>query len=137
MKKLSILMLLCLGFVFLLAACTSSQGANPEEVVNGFLEAFMADDLDRAMSYFADDAVFNAVNAQHESRGKEDVRDHIEFLMSQVIDMETRNFSLDGNQVTWEASLERTSTPTDLSFLAIIEAGKITYLETNRIANDD
>ncbi len=135
--KLFVIVLLCLGLIFLLPACTSNQGANPEEVVNGFLEAFMADDLDRVTSYFTEDAVFNAVNAAQESIGKEEVINHIDFLMRQVIDMETRNFSVDGNQVTWEASLERTSTPTDLSFLAIIEAGKITYLETNRIANDN
>ena len=58
MKKLIISILLCLSFVSLLSGCAS--GANPEEVVNGFLEAFMADDLDGAMSYFADDAVYNA-----------------------------------------------------------------------------
>ncbi len=137
MKKRFKVAFLCLVFVSLLPACSSNQAANPEEVVNGFLQAFVADDLDGAMSHFTDDVVFNAVNAQEEFRGKEDVRGYIEFLMRSVIDMETRNFSFEGNQVTWEASLERTSTPAEISYTAMVEAGKISYLETNRIANDN
>ncbi len=74
--------------------------------------------------------MFNTVNTDEEFRGKEELRDYIEFLMRSVIDMETRNFSIDGTQATWEASIERTSTPTELSFKATVEAGEISYLET-------
>ena len=127
---------MCLGLVTLLFAC-SQEDQNPEEVVNGFLEALIADDIDEAMSYFKDDVVFNAINVNEEFRGKEEVRDYIEFLMRSVIDMETRNFSVDGNQATWEASLERTSTPTELSFKATVEAGEISFIETALNANDN
>ena len=135
MKKLIISILLCLGFVSLLSGCTSEK--DPEAVVNEFIEAFMADDLDGAMTYFADDALFNAVNVDSEYKGKEEISNYIEFRMRDIIDMETRNFSLDGNQVTWEASLERRSSPTEISYSAIVEAGKISYLETSQIINDD
>ena len=136
MSKLIIIVSLCLAFVSLLPGCSQVE-ANPQEVVNEFLEAFMADDLDGTMSYFADDAVFNALNANEEFSDKEELRGYIDFLMRQVIDMETRNFSLDGDQVTWEASLERRSTPTEISYSAIVEAGKISYLQTALIVNDD
>ena len=138
MKKQFILLILCLGLVFLLAACTSNaEETNPEEVVNGFLEAFMADDLDRAISYFADDAVYNAVNVDEVMTGKEDVSDYIEFRMRDIVGMETRNLSVDGSQVTWEASLERRSSPTEISYSATVEGGKISYLESDQIISDE
>ena len=137
MRKLFVLLLLCLGLVFLLAACTSNAGTNPEEVVDGFLEAFIADDLDGAMSYFADDAVYNAVNVDEVMTGKEDVSGYIQFRMRDIVGMETRNFSVDGNQVTWEAALERTSSPTEISYIATVEGGKISYIESDQIMSDE
>jgi hypothetical protein len=136
MKKLFIVMLLLgTGSIGLLTACSADAG-DPQEIVNGYLEAFMADDLDKAMSYFADDAVFNAVNVDSEYAGQERISRYVKFKMDQVTGMETRNFNVDGNQVTWEASQERVSTPIEISYSAIVEDGKISYLETNLILND-
>lgn len=135
MPKLFRYLLLSLIMIFLLPACSSE--ANPEEVVNGFLEAFKADDLEGAISYFADDAEFNAVNVDSVYAGKEDISNYIEFRMRDIVDMETKNFTVDGNQVTWEAALERRSSPTEISYSAIVEGGKISYLETNQILDND
>jgi len=139
MRKLFILLLLlCLSTVLFLTACTSIGGeTNPEEVVDGYMEAFMADDLEKAMSYFAKDAVFHAVNVDSEYVGQERISNYVQFKMKQITGMETRNFVVDGNTVTWEASQERTTTPIEISYSAIVEDGKIAYLETNLILNDN
>jgi hypothetical protein len=134
MKKLFILLLLLC--VILLTAC-SPTGGDPQEVVDGYMEAFMADDLDKAMSYFADDAVFNAVNVDSVYGGQERISNYVQAKMKQVTGIELRNFVVDGNQVTWEASQERVSTPIEISYSATIEDGKIAYLETNLILSDD
>ena len=97
----------------------------------------MADDLDKAVSYFAEDAVFNAVNVDSEYVGQERISNYVQFKMKQITGMETRNLVVDGSQVTWEASQERTTTPIEISYSAIVEDGKISYLETNLIINDD
>jgi len=135
MKKLLTLSLLPVLLLTSLITACSPSGGDPQEVVDGYMEAFMADDLDNAMSYFAEDAVFNAVNVDSEYVGRERISGYVQFKMGQVTGMETRNFSVNGNQVTWEASQERVSTPIEIGYSAIVEDGKISYLETNLILN--
>jgi hypothetical protein len=137
MKKLIVLTLLLISGSFLLLTACSPAGADPQAVVDGYMEAFMADDLDKAMSYFADDAVFNAVNVDSEYVGQERISNYVQFKMKQITGMELRNLAVDGNTVTWEASQDRTTTPIEIAYSAIIEDGKIAYLETNLILDSN
>lgn len=113
-----------------LAACggggeATAQVDSPEiAVIEGMESAWNAEDLDTVMSYYADDAVSS--NSQGKYTGKDAIRTEWEKWIN-VFAMDCRNYSQNGNTLTYECFLEaREGTNTTLEYYeTVIENGKV------------
>ncbi|GMV33640.1 MAG: nuclear transport factor 2 family protein [Chloroflexi bacterium CFX1] len=111
-----------------LAAC-GGGGAAPADspeiaVIEGIEAAWNAEDLDKVMSYYTDDAVSS--NSLGKYTGKDAIRTEWEKWIN-VFTMDCRNYSQNGNTLTYECFLEaREGTNTTLEYYeTVIENGKI------------
>lgn len=95
MKKLTLL--------FLIAALLTACGPAPQEVINSWQEAMNAGDMDKALSYLAEDAVVSIVPAMEGDgvyNGHAEIRGWFEPLLASKGVTTLSNCSLDGETVT-------------------------------------
>lgn len=100
MKK--IVVVLGVILVLLLAGCsggTAQQEADPVAVVQGFYDAIEAKQLDAAMEYVADDALF--INPTGTYTGKEEVRGNISSLIDANLHFDLRDLVNEDGRVTY------------------------------------
>jgi len=92
-------------FALLLAACGGATGseAGATSVVQKFYTAIADKQLDEAMSYVAEDALF--INPTGTFTGKDEVRDNISALIDGDFVFELRDLSNDNGKVTYGYTL--------------------------------
>lgn len=93
-------------FVLLLAACggaTQAEPAAPTAIVQDFYQAIADGELETAMSYVADDALF--INPTGTYTGKAEVRENISALIEGGLVFELRNLVNDDGKVTYGYTL--------------------------------
>lgn len=115
----------------LLAACAPAAAA-PADIVQRYYEAVNAQQLDTAMSYIADDAVF--VNPIGVFSGKDSVRESLQIVMDEGITFELSNFRDTNSRVVYDYQVfvngDQVETGTD--GLTVVREGKITLDTTER-----
>ncbi len=83
------------------------QRMDPVAVLNGFNEARNAHDLERAMSFIADDAVFDyeppLFGAGHLA-GKQEIRSFLQRQIDDNIHVEVSDLAVSGNTVRYQAA---------------------------------
>lgn len=98
----------CLAFMvlfaaFLLAGCqstTSTRPTDPAAVMDAYTAAINAHDVEAALAYVADDAVYNRPTGQF--TGKEQIRGFIESLIARNVRVElVGERQVQGDRVTW------------------------------------
>jgi ketosteroid isomerase-like protein len=110
------------------AACGSAPPASdPGSAIKGFYNAFNTRDVDRALTFLADDAVMaEYVGATYQ--GKPEIRSTLQFEAGRSLQMEISNLRVSGDKVTYhikvsvgsEAALAR-----EVDVEAIVQGGKI------------
>jgi limonene-1,2-epoxide hydrolase len=115
-----------------LAACGPAATPAPAAVVQRYYEAVNAKQLDAAMAFIADDAVF--VNPYGTFRGKDDVRASLQLVMNDGITFDLSNFRDTNGRVVYDYKVfvngEQVEVGTD--GLTIVRDGKITLDATER-----
>ncbi len=76
-KQISFVVMLILAGTSVIAACSGdgsafSRDSDPEQVVEGYIAAYNAQDIDRVMAFFAQDALF--INGKERFEGAEAIR---------------------------------------------------------------
>jgi predicted SnoaL-like aldol condensation-catalyzing enzyme len=103
-RKMKRLIIAAIAVMTLLAACQSggSQPTNPAAVMDAYTAAINAHDLEKALSYVADDAVYDRPAGAF--NGKEEVRGFIEDLFARNVQVELiGERTVDGERVTWKS----------------------------------
>ena len=104
MKQLTIVVIAVLT---LLVACQSGGGGSdqptdPAAVMDAYTAAINAHDVEKALSYVADDAVYD--RSVGGFNGKEEVRGFIEGLFARNVQVELiGERTVDGERVTWQS----------------------------------
>lgn len=100
-----IVMLSLIVIIALLTACqsaTSGQPTDPAAVMDAYTEAINAHDVEKALSYVADDAVYERPNGAF--NGKAEIRNFVEDLVARNVHVELiGERQVDGEQVTWHS----------------------------------
>ena len=91
--------------IALLAACqsaTSGQPTDPAAVMDAYTEAINAHDVERALSYVADDAVYERPGGAF--NGKAEVRTFVEGIIARDVHVELiGEREVNGEEVTWQS----------------------------------
>ena len=135
MKRARVLVMLVLTGALVLAACSgnddgsrSSGASDPAEVVEGYVAAYNAQDIDRVMAFFAEDAVI--INGAEQFEGAEAIRK--EELGGFILHApggaaySVSNLVVADNVVTWDRLFKGTAhTCVGTGDKAVVEDGKI------------
>jgi ketosteroid isomerase-like protein len=126
-----ILLSLILILATLLSACAPAQ-PEPAAIVQRYYEALNKKELDTAMTFVADDAVF--VNPYGTFKGKNDVRQSLQLVINDGITFDLSNLRDTNGRVVYDYTVkvngEAVETGTD--GLTIVRDGKITLDSTER-----
>jgi ketosteroid isomerase-like protein len=120
-----------------LAAASATSVNDPIAVFDAFHAAINAHDLDKALSFFADDAVVHFPNSEFPNSpppnvftGATEIRTWLEIDAKDNIHVEVENTKLSGDTVSATASVDLDSLPPDLLLVGLVEItvknGKIT-----------
>lgn len=91
----------------LLSACGSQSPNDPAAVMDAYTAAINAHDVEAALQYVADDAVYERPTGQF--TGKAEVRSFIEGLIAQNVQVELIGERMvDGEKVTWQSQVTLT-----------------------------
>jgi hypothetical protein len=135
MKRVLFLVMLVLTGTLVLAACNddndgsgSSRAADPAEVVEGYVAAYNAQDIDRVMAFFADNAVI--INGTERIEGAEAIRAEelggFEVHAPGGEAYSISNLVVTDNAVTWDHLFKGTAhTCVGTGDEAVVEDGKI------------
>jgi hypothetical protein len=136
------LILLTVVVISLLVACqsTTPEPIDPTSVIDAYIAAINAHDVEKALQFVANDAVYSPQGNQ--IKGKSEIRKFIEDNMTQLIRVErVGEYKVDGERVSWtEHGLFKNPFPggtpievvTDLE--AIVQNGKITTLTGTKVS---
>ena len=123
-------LILTLTLAALLAAC--APAATPTSIVQRYIEALNAKQLDTAMTFVADDAVF--VNPYGTFRGKDAVRASLQLVMDDGVTFAYNNYRESNGRVVYDYKVfvngEQVEVGTD--GLNIVRDGKIVLDSTER-----
>jgi hypothetical protein len=126
-----ILLSLILILATLLSACAPAQ-PEPAAIVQRYYEALNKKELDTAMTFIADDAIF--VNPYGTFKGKNDVRQSLQLVINDGITFDLSNLRDTNGRVVYDYTVkvngEAVETGTD--GLTIVRDGKITLDSTER-----
>ncbi|MDC3402458.1 nuclear transport factor 2 family protein [bacterium] len=135
MKRVLLLVMLVVTGALVLAACNddndgsgSSRAADPVEVVEGYVAAYNAQDIDAVMAFFAEDAVI--VDGTERIEGAEAIRAEelgaFEFHAPGGEAYSISNVVVTDNAVTWDRLFEGIAhTCVGTGDEAVVEDGKI------------
>ena len=117
----------------------STEAITPNEavaLVNALNDACNADDVDRALAFFADDAVVKTLppppSGQAVWTGTEQVRAFLQWQADEHFQVASRNIQVTGNTITWDStgamdSFRRMGLESiEVAVEAVVQAGKIT-----------
>jgi len=96
------LVLLTVVVISLLVACqsTTPEPIDPTSVIDEYIAAINAHDVEKALQFVADDAVYSPQGNQ--IKGKEEIRQFIEDNLAQLISVErVGEYKLGGERVSW------------------------------------
>jgi ketosteroid isomerase-like protein len=134
-KKYSSIILSFLGvltMVFILAACGQSNTSNPPpadaiSVVRGYYDAFNKKEIDTAVSYIADDALF--INPTGTYTGRAEIQPHLQALADQGFFFDLSQFKDEAGRVTYAYKVLQNGQTLDSGTggLTIVENGKIVF----------
>ena len=98
-RKLAII----LWFTFLIAGCTTSQ-SDIAQWKKGETEAWNAHDVEKVLSYYADDCIYEDLAAQKINRGRDEISVFVENAFKGFPDLkiETKNIFISGDYVCSE-----------------------------------
>ena len=85
------------------------MSTTPIAVIQAFNDACNANDIDRAITFFADDAVVRFIPGPPPPEpttiiGKQKIRDWLEPQLHNHLQVLSRNFQVDGDTVTWDVT---------------------------------
>lgn len=90
--------------ILLLTACGGQSPSDPAAVMDAYTAAINAHDVEAALQYVADDAVYDRPTGQFTS--KDEVRTFIEGLIAQDVHVELIGArTVDGEKVTWHSQV--------------------------------
>ena len=126
--KTMLLAVSTIGLLLLLPSCGGGAGSatDPAAVIKGFDAAQNAKNIDTAMTFVADDAVFNTPTGNF--TGKDQVRKWVEDQVKSNDKVESFDFQVTGEKVMWKTNIFRggsTSPVFVASNDATVQAGKI------------
>jgi hypothetical protein len=135
MKRTRVMVMLALTATLVLAACSgnddgsrSSGASDPAEVVEGYVAAYNAQDIDRVMRFFAEDAVL--IDGAERIEGTEEIQaEELGGFPLHAPGGEAysiSNLAVTGNTATWDNRFEGTAhTCLGTGNEAVVEGGKI------------
>jgi len=134
MKRIPFLVILGLTGTLVLAACSDDSGpgssgaSDPTEVIEGYVTAYNAQDIDRVMAFFAEDAVL--IDGTQRIKGTEAIRaEELRGFGIQAPGGEAYSISnlvLTNNTLTWDNQFKGTAhTCIGTGNEAVIEDGQI------------
>lgn len=86
--------------ILMINACQAGGPTNPAAVMDAYTAAINAHDVEAALQYVADDAVYERPTGQFQ--GKDEVRTFIENLIAQDVHVELLGErTVEGEKVTW------------------------------------
>jgi uncharacterized protein (TIGR02246 family) len=100
--KTRMILLVVLVLLLALPVALHAQETDPEAVVTAVFEAMNAGDVETALSYYADDAVFDVVPFSTHT-GKEEIRAYFEEAAALNAATEYENLQVEGDTVTMTA----------------------------------
>jgi limonene-1,2-epoxide hydrolase len=136
------LSVLTVAVISLLIACqsTTPEPMDPTRVIDEYIAAINAHDVEKALQFVAEDAVYSPEGNQ--IKGKEEIRQFIEDNLAQLVSVErVGEYKVDGERVSWtERGLFKNPFPggtpievvTDLE--AIVQNGKIVSLTGTKVS---
>jgi limonene-1,2-epoxide hydrolase len=128
MKKQLILIVIIIGLM--LSGCGTAAPQDPTAVVQAYYAAINEGNVDKAMTYIADEAVF-VIPPFAKYTGREDIKAYLTRLTGgqQKVKFELSNFSADGGRVTYSFVIYQGSEQfaSGDDGLTIVENGKITF----------
>jgi limonene-1,2-epoxide hydrolase len=130
-RRIVIAALLAATVSLLIAACGggSSASSDPVEVTKRYYAALSAQDVDKALSYFADDAVAANANGDY-YRGKSEIRTLLEGDVIEVhLSFELKNFRAKDGRVVYDFKVKQGGQLVEqgTNGLTIVKDGKITF----------
>jgi hypothetical protein len=135
MKRTRVMVMLALTATLVLAACSgnddgsrSSGASDPAEVVKGYVAAYYAQDIDRVMRFFAEDAVL--IDGAERIEGTEEIQaEELGGFPLHAPGGEAysiSNLAVTGNTATWDNRFEGIAhTCLGTGNEAVVEGGKI------------
>ena len=130
MKKLLMIMV-ALVIILALPLMLNAQEADPAKVVTDHVEVFKTGDLDAALTYFADDAVYRLEFMDETYTGKDEIRAWWDDLAAQNFDIEIEVVKVEEDTVTtntktWvDFTRELGIAPLEATEVYIVQDGKI------------
>lgn len=128
MKK--VLAVIGMVTILFLSACSggmTQQEPDPISVVQGFYGAIKDKQLDAAMEYVADDALF--INPTGTYTGKEEVRDNISALIDANLYFDLRDFKDDEGRVSYGYTtiIDSQSVEEGTNGYTVVKNGKVVF----------
>jgi LPXTG-motif cell wall-anchored protein len=130
MKKF-LITIMVFAVIFTLPLALYAQETDPAKVVTDHVAAFKTGDLDAALAYYADDAVYHLDFMDETYTGKDEIRAWWDDLATQNFDLEVEVLEVEGNAVTthtktWvDFTRELGIAPLEATEVYIVEDGKI------------
>jgi hypothetical protein len=115
-------------FWFVLTACgpASTSATEPIGVLQGYLNGLNAENLDQAMSFVADQAVF--ISGVNRYAGSAEIRATLQSAINDGVTIHARDFSEDNGRVLYKAHIFVRDGEVDMvKALTIIRDGKIVF----------
>ena len=131
MKK-SLFTTMVLMVLLALPLALNAQETDPAKVVTDHLIPFKAGDLEGALAYYADDAIYRIEFMDETYTGADEILAWWEGLQEQHFDIEVEVVDVDGNKVTthtktWiDFTREMGIAPLEATEVYVVEDGKIT-----------
>jgi hypothetical protein len=129
--KMFLITMMMLVVILALPLALNAQETDPAKVVTDHLVPFKAGDLDAALAYFADDAVYRIEFMDETYTGVDEIRAWWVGLQEQNFDIEVEVVNVEGNKVTthtktWtDFTRELDIAPLEATEVYIVEDGKI------------
>jgi hypothetical protein len=114
--------------LLVLAACSPAATPTPEpiSVLQGYLNGLNAGDIDKALAFIADDAVFIDTGGKHTGQAK--IRATLRSWLNDGLTIHARDFSEENGRVVYKAHFFIRDGEVDmLKALTIVKDGKIVF----------
>jgi ketosteroid isomerase-like protein len=118
------MVLAAVGLVSLTACSVQQEPTGPQEVLEAHIEAKNAYDMDAALSFVADDAVFDTAFGDY--TGKAEITEFLQDEFDRLVQTELSDVEVNGDLVTAKATLEWGTSNPRMESETIVQDGRIT-----------